>query len=493
VLHDLYYDWLPNFYPPLYFWVTGTLARFFTDSAIVAHKGGVIGTTILWFVGIYYLQKLFWHKTPQAVKDDDSITSSPWYWLILPIIYFLLLDFDAIVFKPYETLAALGLMIWLAGFIKFTSHKDWPKRYYWYLGLGGGLIFLLYYFWWLIIIPVLVVLWLTGYRRQEFFKKLLIVAIIVLAVSLPFVAPLVWSYFKYGWENWQAIFFVPGDFFTFLPYQNLSWTALWWLAGLAAMIIFYKKDIVKASLLTLIMCYLYQLVNILYFLSLGRPWQPSKPFLFLGTAALSVALAYGLVYFYNNYIKSRAEHQRRLAVLMFCFICLPLFPLIKFIDNQGILATINKDLSAPADISSLAHDIRNAVPDYQKRTWLSSGRPELNAYLPLSYYIANNINFSNHAARYSERLGYLENLTKALTPEDFIKMIDSGQPRPIDALLLYDDLGDSKTDAYPVYLWLDNYPNGGREQVLYLPKNLIDEKYWQKIYQKDNWLIYIKK
>lgn len=490
--HDFYYDWLPNFYPPLYFWVTGSLAKFFTNSAIVAHKGGVIGTIILWFLGSYHLQKLFWHKAPQLAKDEDNVSSSSWYWLLVPIVYFLLLDFDAIVFKPYETLAALGLMIWLIFFVKFIHYQGWPRRYYWYLGILAGLLFLLFYFWWLLVIPVILILYLTVYRRSDVFKKILWTAVLALVLSLPFLLPLAWSYVKYGWENWQAIFFVPGDFFTFLPYLHLDWQALWWLAGIASLIIFHKNSVVRASLLTLAMCYVYQLTSILYFLAIGRPWQASKPFLFLGTAAMTMALTYGLIYFYNKYIKDFSLERRRLSLTIFCLLCLPLFAPLNFLDDQGVLTVVEKSLQSPATTINLADGIKNTVPDYQERTWLSSGLPELNAYLPLSYYIANNIHFSHHASRYSQRLSYLERLTQASTSEDFLGIIGEGQPRSIDALLLYDDPKDKQADTYPIYLWLDNYPNGGREQVLYLPQRLVDEKYWHRVYQSGAWSIFIK-
>lgn len=493
IWHDFYYDWLPNFYPPLYFWVTGTLAKFFTDSAIVAHKGGVIGTIILWWFGVYYLQKMFWWRAPLIARDDDQIISSPWYWFILPTIYFLLLDFDAIVFKPYEALAALGLMVWLVFFVKFIHYQGWPRRYYWYLGILAGLLFLLFYFWWLIVIPVILILWLTIYRRPDVFKKILLVGWLGALVSLPFLAPLLWSYFKYGWENWQAIFLVPGDFFSFLPFLHLDWMALWWLAGIVFIIIFYKNSVIKASLLTLAMCYAYQLASILYFLAIGRPWQASKPFLFLGTAAMTVALAYGLIYFYKNYIKNFSLQKQRVFILIFCLLCLPLFAPINFLDDHGVLGVVEKSLQSPVNTINLSDSIKGVALDYKERTWLSSGLPELNAYLPLSYYIGNNIHFSHHAARYSERLAYLEKLTQASTPEDFLKIISDSQPRSIDSLLLYDDPKAKQLEAYPIYLWLDNYPNGGREQVLYLPKKLIDEKYWQQVYHQDNWFIYLKK
>ena len=47
---------------------------------------------------------------------------------------------------------------------------------------------------------------------------------------------------------------------------------------------------------------------------------------------------------------------------------------------------------------------------------------------------------------------------------------------PIEQLILYGD-----GDDYLLYLWLDDYPNGGREEVIRWPKKLISEPYFQPI------------
>src|SRR3989339_762040 len=38
---DFYYGYLPNFYPPLYFWLTGLISRPFAHNTIVASKIGI--------------------------------------------------------------------------------------------------------------------------------------------------------------------------------------------------------------------------------------------------------------------------------------------------------------------------------------------------------------------------------------------------------------------------------------------------------------------
>src|SRR3989344_9453154 len=42
LFRDFYHAWLPPYYPPLYFWMTGSVARLFTVNAVHAAKIGVL-------------------------------------------------------------------------------------------------------------------------------------------------------------------------------------------------------------------------------------------------------------------------------------------------------------------------------------------------------------------------------------------------------------------------------------------------------------------
>jgi len=94
----------------------------------------------------------------------------------------------------------------------------------------------------------------------------------------------------------------------------------------------------------------------------------------------------------------------------------------------------------------------------------------------LSYYLANSVHFSHHAVLFSQRLDKLKK--RELSQE-------------INALLLYDDGRNS--DDYILNFWVDNYPNGGKTESIYLAKSLFSENDWRLLYAKNNWLIFLKK
>jgi hypothetical protein len=491
---DFYYGWLPNFYPPLYFWVTGLLSRPLASNAIVAAKIGVTGVLGLWFLGSYGWQKLFWrHIQEDGLENRQSMAAAGWFWFLLPSLYFLMLDFDTIILKPYEALTALGCIILTGLLAKSFYHQKWSFKYYLFFGLSAGFLFLTYYFWWFILIPTLFILALLTKNKFLNIKRLIIFGLIILVVSSIFWLPLAWSYLKYGLENGQAIFFVPQDFFTFAPWRQISLQSLMYILGLSGLLIFYKKSFVRASLVTLLVCGLYQLLNIIYFLTGHRPMQASKAFWFLGTAAFAVGLTYLAIYIYQQYLSKWPNNYRR-GLLVFVFILL-LFraPFVYFVDDPVVLAQIEKDLIKPQQTIQLAGDIKNIVPDYNRRTWLSSGSMELGAYLPLSYYIAPNIHFSHQASLYSQRLAEIKAMSRASSSAEFMGLLDKGYPDKIDSLLFYYNPKIDKEGYYALYFWQDNFPNGGKDLVLYLPQNLITEDSWQEVYHKNNWLIFLRK
>ncbi len=483
---DFYYSHLPPFYPPLYFWITGTVAKIFTANGIMAARIGTFLTLLVWFIGPYFFQKLFWLFDPK--KEKPSIIKSKWFWLLTPIIFFLSVDFDAIILKPYETLPAL-LCVLLIGFIAQSFDWDkWSWKNYIFIGISGGLLFLTYYFWWFILIPAIFTLALLSEYKSKNILRIILFGLIIFIISSPYLIPLLKSYIEFGMENWQAAYFVPPDLSTFVPWFDLNLKSIILIIGLIGLIWFRRKKFIKASLVTFVFAFIYQLINVLIFAFGAKPAQAAKPFLFLGTACLTIGAAYLTIYLFQKYTaKLELKYQKSIALILI-LLFIPLMPFVRFVDDPVVQNQIEKDLKIP-EIKPLADFIKQNI-DFQDRIWLSSGAPEINAYIPLTYYIAHNPHFSHHAANYSKRFTEIENMTQAQTADKFMQIIQQGQPQKIDSLILY---FDKTTNTYPLFFWSDNYPNGGKELRLDLPKNLIDEKYWQKVYNEDEWYIFIKK
>lgn len=491
--HDFYYGWLPNFYPPLYFWVTGLVSRLIASNAIGAAKIGIAGTLLSLFAGTYFWQRLFWHKVNRQSINKKDIIASVWFWWLLPVLYLAMLNFDAIMLKPYEVLAALASVVLVGLTARSFYLKQWTWQLYIFLGISGGILFLTFYFWWLILIPALLFLNLqTGVDKLLNLKRLIYTGFIMALVSSVFWGPLFYSYIKYGIENGQATHFVPYDFYTFVPWQSFSWPATLYLIGLLGLIFFRKKSFIKASLVIWVACHLYQLFNIIIFLLGNRPIQASKPLLFLGTATVAVGLTYLVIYIYQQHISQLKPYWQKTILIGASLLLLIRMPFVYFIDDPVILRQIEIDLVRPQATIQLAEVIKTQVPDYKERIWLSSGSMELNAYLPLSYYIAHNQHFSHHASLYSQRMAKIEAMSQAKTPEEFMAIINQTEPT-IDSLLLYYNPKTDNQEFYTLFFWHDNFPNGGKDVQVYLPQALIIESDWQKVYNENNWLIFIKK
>lgn len=490
---DFYYAWLPNFYPPLYFWVTGFVSKFLVHSGIAAAKVGIIGTFIIWFWGTYYWQKLFWSKIFTGDKNNFPLISHKWFFALLPIFLLLISDFDALLLKPYEALAALLSVIWLIFWSVLSLEAKWTKNQYVFLGISSGLLFLLFYFWWFILLPLIFVLALKVLDKKTQLKRFVINSALMALVSAVFWLPLLISFIKYGIENWQAKFFVFPDLFTFSPWSAISWRAMLLLVGLVGLIYFYKKNIaIKSVAGVLVFSYLYQMVSVLLYLVGYHPVQAYKPFMFLGGAALAVGLTIMSMHFFSL-VKEKYQKQSSIIFLVFLVVIFSQVPLIRWLDDPVIIRQIENDLQADDRSQQLAADIRQYVPDYKSRTWLTSGTANLNAYLPLSYYIAFSPHFSHQAAQYSQRLAEVMAMSEAKSPVDFMNIINQGKEPQIDSLLFYDEQTSVVDGDFTLFFWADRYPNGGQDLLIKIPKENISKQDWKEVYIKNNWHIFLKK
>ena len=481
--HDFFYNWLPPFYPPLYFWLAGLAGKLLGLTAVGAAKLGVIAVLISWFLVLGIGLKIYWIKIREAEWGET------WMWLGYAAVFLIMIDFNDLLIKPYEALSALLGVAWIALLNKTLSDGHWTKRHYAFFGIAGGLLILTYYFWWLIFISALIVLLRFQSRPFVALKRLLVLGVIVVVVSSIYFGPLFFSWWQYGSENWQARFFHWSHLVSVLPWQILSWTGLLWLMGWLLAWRYRTVPVVRTALVVALGSYLYYFANLFLLVGRGLSFQAQKPFPLLPAAALALAIGYGAVELWHHKIANWSPKRRQLLVLAVVLLYWSLLPWHGFIDNKEVLTQLGKDMVVPT-AKDLAEKIKVAVPNYEQRTWLSSNLPELGAYLPLSYMVAYNPHFSHQAVKYSDRLASLKLAVNAKTPEDFLKELDKIKIGQADALLLYKS-GDQKN--YPLFFWQDSFPNGGRELIVNLPSNLIDEKNWQKIEINSELVVFIKK
>ncbi len=478
---DFFYAHLPAFYPPLYFWVVGWAARFVTPSGITAAKIGAAAVLAVWFFGVYYLQKIYWRKKTNQVE----IISSPWFWLALPAVAFLANDFNDLIFKPYEAISAILLVVWL-GMLANELEERWDWKKYLLFGLSGGLLFLTYYFWWFFVVLSLLAWIILSQNKIFTAARIVLTGAIIFLVSLPYTLPLAITYARLGIENWQASYFYYSRFVTYVPFLNFSLAGALFLIGLAGLIIYRRNNFVRINLFLFLSCYAYQFLNIVLFLVSGKSYQAEKAFPYLATVSLAVGAAYLLVDAGRRF--SGKKYFREAAAIVLVVIAISL-PFGSFIDSPVVLQNLETDQQGNS-AQYLSAKIKQTVPDYATRTWLSSGIPEINAYLPLAYYWYSNPSYSNPAVHWSVRFSQIKKMTEAKSADEFQADLNGLGADKFDTLLLYQD---KNSQSYPLFYWQDNYPNAGKQEQLNLNPALISDKYWQKVFDDGEWRIFLAK
>lgn len=478
--NDYYYHNLPQFYPPLYFWVTGLVSRLFAANAITATKFGVAATFGLWFLGTFGVLRLF----ERRVATESKAENRSWWWVLIPLVFLFLLDFSDVFLKPYKTLPGLGVALWIGLFAREVVAKRWGARTYAFFGISGGLLFLTYYFWWFMAIPAMLVLALGAANRRTALVRFGGIGAIMLLLALPYILPLLLSY-SGGMENWQAFYFHVDDFRTWLPFAVWDWRMPLALLGFSGLILLRRDPFVRGNLYLLGFAYLYQGLSVLLYLVGQHPLQAANPFKFLANATLAVGVVAAGQWFWDKHVAPRGEDVRRGTVAVLLVASLPLWPMTGFLDNDITHLRLVESLP-PSQMAALAPKLAAAVPDWQARTWLTSGTPDLNAYLPIHYFVAHNPHFSHHAARYGERFEVVERLAAAGSPAQFVDVLSE---TPINALLFWKN---DAPDHYPFFFWNDNYPNAAKEGKRTFSRAAVDGLGWTKAYEDTSWIIYVK-
>jgi len=474
---DFFYANLPPFYPPLYFWLVGGVGFLFKLNGIQAAQ---LGVTLVLFITpllVYFWQKRYW----QNFKKENL---EGWKLVLAPLLIFVVEDWSAIILKPYEFISAVLAVFWTTFLLQDLQLKNLNLKKLIFYGITGGLLFLTFYFWFFLILLAAVLFKLfSSSKTSYYFGNLALITLIIILLSLPFTLPLLLSYLSFGSENWQPAFFVPADLNLYLPFLQFSIFGLVSLIGLLTMIIYWQRPYVRALLILLISTYLWQLISLITITFFSVPFEPAKPFLFLSGAVLSISAAYGIGEFIGARIKQK-NVINGLAILGWIILATQLLG-GSYLDDPKVQQQLLIMKQGPREeFMNLIEELKN-IEGIKDLTILSSGMSQLSAYLPLNNYISYNAHYSHPAANFSQRYYFISGLSKSVSADDFYQKIKNPPFEPIDALLLFKNV-----DKYPFYFWIDDYPLGGREETIEVPADLLNEQYFDKVFEDEYFVFY---
>lgn len=483
---DFSYPHLPPFYPPLYFYLIGSLAAPLALTGVAAAKlGGVVAIA---------LAPLAVWLGRRAYRDDDPLLAQPSFWLLAVVLSFAVFDFPAILNKPYEFISAIGVLLWYAVLQqRLRDNGRLPFGQVVAFGAVGALLATTYYFWLLIAaVAVLVGCPWASRARWRYLAPWALVGAVTLALSAWYWWPLAASYAQYGMENWQPAFFVIADLEWFPRLEVATWS-FWQYLGLFGLLYFRRRPLPRRCLELLAGAYLWQVASLLSVVVGDSPMQASRGFIYLGKIVLAFGAAYAVTHWIAaarsaaaglghvaDVLRERfaglpaALRLRTRWLLAWLGVCLSL-PFGLWLDAAAVPAHLQEMRQADPTVAALLPYFRQH-PEAAELTTLSFV-PKLSAFTPLHLYVNHNQHFSHPAANFSRRLRYLERLASARTPAEFARRFQRENPfEPIEQIILYEEGGN-----YLLYFWLDDYPNGGREEVIRWPARLITEPYFAPV------------
>jgi len=475
---DFFHTNFPPFYPALYYWLIGGIGYFLKISSIKTAQLGVAITLFLTPLIVYLVQKYYSRFTPRQLF-------APWQAVLTTALVFIVYDWTAIILKPYEFFSAVLIVLWAVFLLNDFYFKNLNYKRLIIYGIFGGILFLFYYFWFLpVALAILFFKIFSQVDSKYFWPRIILTGILILIVSLPFILPLLLSYLPNGSENWVPLFFIAEDLNLYLPFLSFSIFGFLTLVGLISIIFYWRYPVFRALGFLLLAGYFWQFLNLISLIFWQVSILPGKPFLFLGGAILMIAAGFGLSQFILEKIPSD-QNKKFLFILGWIILATQLLG-GTFIDSPAVrhqLIEIKRPLRE--EFLNLIDELKK-IESIENLTILSSGIPQISAYLPLNYYISYNMHFSHPAANFIKRYEFLADLAIAKNADEFYQKFKNSPYEPINALLFF------KTENYyPMHFWLDYYPLGGVEQELKIPAHLISEQYFAKVFE-DKYFVFYK-
>lgn len=480
---DFGYHGLPAFYPPLFFWLFGWLGRIFDWYGVTIMKVAAVATIAVFPFALYQVQRWFWRGS------SDSFIPGKVATLLAPLLLFVFIDWNAIILKPYELIAAAGTVLWTCFLLRDVLSQRWS----WKRGLGyaiaGGMIFMTYYLWLMFatIGIALAGLWIDKKDQWRFYRRLVLVAAGALIVALPYLGPLFAVYHAHGTENWQiALLTVDGLRFS-APFFDWSWRGLLLLGGLLTLLLYRKHQYIRVLLLLFLVAYIWWVMGLTTVFFFLAPLQEFKGFYFFGRTILAFALAFGVEQAWLCAKKRglSVQWQRGIAMLGIVFLAWWL-PFGSFIDDPSVQSRRVLSKRVDPDLVELAAFLRDRDSGSYPLT-LHSGIVALPTFVPVDSFLYFNQHNSHPAAGFSARYVSVESLALAQTPEEFARLMQEIPYGPIERLIFFTHL---ELDTYQVYVHKDGFPHGILERELRIQKSVVSDEFFERVFENESFVVF---
>ncbi|MEK7084378.1 MAG: arabinofuranosyltransferase, partial [Patescibacteria group bacterium] len=430
LLSDFAYANLPPFYPPLWFWIFGLVGRFMDWNGVQIAKCAAFVTILLFPMVFYFVQRWVFRNgehTPnpeplpnpplpaspelqrgergEGLREETAMSSLKWF--LSSIFLFVVIDWDAIILKPYEFISAALVIVWtieLMNILWGEEIRNWKLEIgnLFLFGLTGGILFTLYYFWFFLV-AIGIALFHLFYKKVSFRQYIFLfgVGAFILAVASPFWLPLARSYAAFGAENWQLGFLVPKWLATEGSFLEFSVRGLILFGGFLALIWFRRVFHIRVLLSLFAASYVWQIMGLVTILFFASPLQESKGFYFFNRAILAFAAAYGAARLWESVsLRYRERFPRRsLAILGLLLLSTQLI-FGAFADHPAVMNTRNSAKSLHPDMRQLIAYLETSY-DVSSIQTLHSSLTELHAFLPMNDVVYYNQHNSHPAALFS--------------------------------------------------------------------------------------------
>jgi len=528
---DFYYTSLPPFYPPLYYWITGFVGRLINLPPIGAMNAGVAASLFLLPLTIYFGIRLLPIKLAHGRSDSEvegrlvakshPSTSSgtntefkKWFGFLAAGTVLIVSEWVGFLSKPFEFLTAAIAILWIVHVIVHASNKIpslqkegrdkrnkknqllitnhqllKPQKILLttiILGTVGALLVWTYYFWMIfavIAIALAGIRFASGIRKQWYGRIVGILGISAL-LSAPFWINLIRGALA-GGEAWQANWFTIEEL-TLFPTLLHGLPAIIALIGIGSLIAFRKKTIPFILGMAFLAPVLWFVMNLFTILFAQTAVLPTKAMHFIGAYTLAFAAAWVVS---TSLSKERFKRFCK-GILITTWI---LFTLsvpsglfaYKF-GNEHILS-----LSQSKETKEVV-DYLLTIDNLTNQTALVSEQPRIVGQAPVNVFLSFNMHFTHPQARWSERYLIVHELSTAQSPEEFNEIARNNPFDPIDLLILTKRQQSNKVtkQQYELYLWRDNFPNGGKDQTISFPASLVSKKQWKKLFENKQFVVW---